>query len=72
MAVSVIALEITTGPKSVELIVHPDAKDAVGEMGMSEGLPPGRRTAATAGGVRIVERAKVHVKGLYPVGPTGN
>ena len=59
-------------PRSVELIVQPGAKDAVGEMGVSEGLSSGRGATNAAGGVRIVEVAKVHVKGFYFVGPTGN
>jgi hypothetical protein len=58
--------------RSVELIVQPDAKDPVGEMGLSGGLARGhgtrragpRRTCARndAGGVEL---AKVHVKAFY-------
>jgi hypothetical protein len=58
--------------RSVELIVQPGAKDGVGEMGVRGGLSPGRSATASAGRVRIVEVAKVHVKGLYLTGPTRN
>jgi hypothetical protein len=55
-------------PRSVELIVHPDAKDVVGEMRMREGSPPGhranrdRRRVLADDVVCIVERAEVDIK----------
>jgi hypothetical protein len=65
--------------RSVELIVHPGAKDAVGEMAMRGDLPPSQKPWVTPGwsagdrtGAGGVERAKVHVKVLYSIGPTGN
>ena len=56
--------------RSIELIVQPATKDAVGEMSVRYDLPPGysvnlahpRRRAED---VCIVERAKVHPKALY-------
>jgi hypothetical protein len=57
--------------RSVELIVQPGAKDAVGEMGV-RGDRPGSHTggephSTSDGATRTcrVERAKVHVKALY-------
>jgi hypothetical protein len=63
----------------VELIVHPGAKDPVGEMGVGGGLArgygtrrAGPRRACSRNDTRGVEVAKVHVEGFYFVGPTGN
>src|ERR1700751_378777 len=56
--------------RSIELVVQPGAKDAVGEMAVREGLPAsdgGYRWADD--GVCIVEVAKIHVKTLYFPGP---
>jgi hypothetical protein len=36
--------------RSVELIVHPDAKDVVGEMGVRSGLPATTEFITTLGG----------------------
>jgi hypothetical protein len=58
--------------RSVELIVQPGAKDGVGEMSVGEGLSPGRRGKGRDCDICVVERAEVHVKALYFVGPTGN
>src|SRR5215469_13320240 len=58
--------------RSVELIVHPEAKDGVGEMGVGEGLSPGHRFNSWQCDVCVVEMAEVHVKALHSVGPTGN
>src|SRR5262249_25396419 len=65
--------------RSVEPIVQPAAKDAVGEMavrgdlssaqmGPRIGLTDARDTRSACG----VERAKVHPKALYFPSPTGN
>ncbi len=56
----------------MELIVHPEANDVVGEMSVRVGLSPGHRANCQYWGVCVVERAEVHVKVLYFVGPTGN
>ena len=67
--------------KSVELIVQPGAKDSVGEMRVRVDWPRGQsegggwaRKGETARATRTagVEVAKVHVKALYFIGPTGN
>jgi len=55
----------------VELIVHPETNDVVGEMGVREDLAA-YRAGDKRWGVCIVQRAEVHVKVLYFVGPTGN
>src|SRR4029077_6790252 len=59
--------------RSVELIVQPGAKDAVGEMGVRGNLPAGHGNTNRCRGTRSdacgVERAKVHVKALYFPGP---
>jgi hypothetical protein len=60
--------------RSVELIVQPGAKDAVGEMGVHGGWPRGRKaggdaapTEKTGRAARTcsVERAEIHVEALY-------
>jgi hypothetical protein len=65
----------------VELIVQPDAKDVVGEMAMGGDWSRSRGGGGDIAGGDYsyrgsrssgVERAKVHVKVLYSVGPTGN
>jgi len=63
--------------RSVELIVQPGAKDAIGEMGVRGELPSGQggkthrrhRPRGARSDACGVKRTKVHVKALYFPGP---
>jgi hypothetical protein len=58
----------------VELIVQPDAKDAVGEVGRARDADQTSETGRSRTGIDAssVDRAKVHVKALYFPSPSGS